>query len=205
MIGLTGGIATGKSTVAGMLRQRGAEIFDADVLARKVIEPPGTGYQKVADEFPEAVQPDGSLDRKKLGSIVFQSDEKRRRLEGIIHPLVIQRMQQCGRSAEDAGEIVVCDIPLLFETRSEEWLDTVWVVYCDPVVQRRRLLARDNMEVQEAESRIQAQMPLEEKRQRADAVIDNSGSLEATEAQVEALWQAELRRRQHADNSTHCP
>ena len=205
MIGLTGGIATGKSTVAGMLQERGAYVLDADVLARSVIERPSKGYRQVVKAFPEAVRADGSLDRKKLGSIIFNSNERRRVLEGIIHPLVIQRMQVEGRAAEQDGHIVVCDIPLLFETNCQEWLDSVWVVYTDPRVQRQRLLARDGMEADEAERRIQAQMPLEDKRVRADAVIDNSDSLQETEEQVEQLWHAQLRRRQHADNSTHRP
>jgi len=164
-------------------------VLDADVLAREVVEPHTPGWERVRKEFPQVIRPDLTIDRRLLGQIVFGDAEARRRLEAIIHPEVISTMRTQGMALEAKGSIVVCDIPLLYETGSEAWLDEVWVVYTDPETQLRRLMKRNRISEEEALQMIQAQMPLEEKARRADRIIDNSGSLEETYRQVDALWE----------------
>lgn len=188
MIGLTGGIASGKSTVSRRLAVLGAAIIDADKLARKVLEPGSKGFSLATAEFPEAVLPDGKLDRKTLGRIIFSDPKRRRALEAIVHPAVIAAIKTQGNKLEKAGRVVVADIPLLYETGSETFLNPVWVVYADEDVQIRRLSQRDGLDEGEARRRIQAQLPLAKKAARADAVIDNNGSLEYTYAQIDELW-----------------
>jgi len=188
VIGLTGGIATGKSTVAGRLRTLGAAVLDADQIARDVVEPHTPGWQAVRDAFPTVIRADLAIDRRRLAEIIFADEAARRALEQIIHPLVIDRMRSEGECLEKAGKIVVCDIPLLYEAGCDAWLDEVWVVYADPETQLVRLMARSQVSREEALRMIQAQMPLAEKVLRADRVIDNSGTLDATYAQVDRLW-----------------
>jgi dephospho-CoA kinase len=188
MIGLTGGIATGKSTVAQRLRELGAYVLDADIIAREVVEPRTPGWERVKEVFPEVIREDSTIDRKLLGDIIFSDAQAKKALEEIIHPLVIARMRSEGEAQERAGRVVVCDIPLLYESGSERWLDEVWVVYADPAAQLRRLMGRSNVNRERALQMIRAQMPLEEKVRRADRVIDNSGTLEQCHAQVDALW-----------------
>jgi len=192
IIGLTGGIACGKSTVAAMLAELGAFVVDADRIAREVVMPGEPALAEVAAVFGQAViRDDGSLDRKKLGEIVFADPEKRKRLEAILHPAIRERMWATIRrvKADEPGRIVVADIPLLYETGQEHLYDGVIVVYVPRVVQIERLLQR-NPELSEAQARerIQAQMDIERKKELADWVIDNSGDPEATRRQVEALW-----------------
>lgn len=188
MIGLTGGIATGKSTVAQRLRSLGAVVLDADVIAREVVEPHTPGWEEVKKAFPEAIRDDLSLDRKMLAEIIFTDAEAKRTLEEIIHPRVLAQMRTLGAAEEKAGRIVVCDIPLLYESGSDAWLDEVWVVYTDPQTQLERLMRRNQISRKMAVQMIRAQMPLAEKVRRAHRVIDNSGTLEETYAQVDALW-----------------
>lgn len=188
MIGLTGGIATGKSTVAQRLRSLGAVVLDADVIAREVVEPHTPGWEEVKKAFPEVIRDDLSLDRKMLAEIIFTDAEAKRTLEEIIHPRVLAQMRTLGAAEEKAGRIVVCDIPLLYESGSDAWLDEVWVVYTDPQTQLERLMRRNQISRKMAVQMIRAQMPLAEKVRRAHRVIDNSGTLEETYAQVDALW-----------------
>lgn len=188
MIGLTGGIATGKSTVARRLQSLGAFVLDADQIARDVVEPYTPGWEEVRRAFPDVIREDHTIDRQLLGKIIFNDDEARKRLEEIIHPLVLNRMQTEGSAQESTGKIVVCDIPLLYESGSDSWLSEVWVVYADPKTQLTRLMERNHIDEALARQMISAQMPLEEKVRRADRVIDNSGSLQDTLAQVDALW-----------------
>lgn len=189
MIGLTGGIATGKSTVAERLRALGAAVLDADILAREVVEPYTPGWEQVREEFPEVIRPDLTIDRKYLAHIIFGDGQARRKLEAIIHPQVLTAMQTQGAALEEQGHIVVCDIPLLYETGSDSWLDEVWVVYTDPETQLQRLMQRNQISQEAALQMIQAQMPLDEKVRRAHRVIDNSGTLEETYRQVDVLWE----------------
>lgn len=188
MYGLTGSIATGKSTVAAMLKEKGAVILDADQISREVVEVGTPGWKQVVEAFPEAVREDGALDRKKLGRIIFADAEKRRQLEAIIHPLVLDAIKTRGTQLKQRGQIVFADIPLLYETNSQIWLDGVVVVYVPQAVQLKRLMERDQLSEKEALKRITAQMSIEEKHQLADYVIDNSGTLSETKVQVDRLW-----------------
>jgi len=192
IIGLTGGIACGKSTVAAMLAERGAFVVDADRTAREVVMPGEPALAEIVSVFGQAViREDGTLDRRKLGEIVFADPDKRKRLEAITHPAIRERMWSRIRQAkaEDPARIVVADIPLLYETGQQGLYDGVLVVYVPRETQIRRLLAR-NPELTEAQARdrVNAQMDIERKKELADWVIDNSGGLESTGRQVEALW-----------------
>lgn len=193
-VGLTGGIGSGKSEVSRRLESLGAVLVDADVIAREVVEPGTPGLAAVADAFGEDILlPDGSLDRERLGSIVFADAERRERLNAIVHPLVGERMRQV---AEDAppGAVVVYDVPLLAENDLAGEYDLVVVVDA-PVEERiHRLTTLRGMTEEAARDRIAAQATPERRRAIADRVIDNSGTLEALSAQVDALW-ADLTRR----------
>lgn len=191
LLGLTGGIATGKSTVSAMLRQRGAKIVDADQIAHEVVEPDTKGSFLIRQQFgSDMFTADGRLDRKKLGRHVFQQPSERKKLEQILHPLIRQEMKEQTRLflESDPKAIVVWDVPLLFESHLTTWVEKVIVVYVPEHVQLARLMNRDHFAVDEAKQRIQAQMSIEEKRRRADFVIDNQGSYQNTERQVNQLW-----------------
>lgn len=193
-IALTGGIASGKSTVARMLEARGVVIVDSDVLAREVVEPGTEGLAAIVDRFGDAVlQPDGSLDRARLGSLVFADAQARADLNAIVHPLVRRRAEQLEASAP-AGALVVQVIPLLVEAGLVEGFDHVVVVDVDEAEQLRRLMSRNGFSYDEAMARIRAQTSREERLRVADTVIDSSGSLAETEAQVQALM-TRLRQR----------
>ncbi|TLS48422.1 dephospho-CoA kinase [Paenibacillus antri] len=190
-VGLTGGIACGKSTVSRMLEARGAKIVDADRIARDVVLPGRPALLDIRETFGEdVIAPDGTLDRKRLGSIVFGDESARRKLEAITHPRIREEMarQMSEWNEKEPERLVVADIPLLYESGLDKLyaFEDVLVVYVPREVQLERLMARDGMSREDAERRIDAQMPIEEKRKRADVVIDNSGSLAETERQVEA-------------------
>ena len=191
VIGLTGGIASGKSTVSAWLRQWGAHIVDADAISRKTTKQGGRGYRAVVARFGrEILRPDGELDRRKLGGIVFADEGKRRELEGVLHPIVIEESKnEMARAAAQGCAVCVLDVPLLFESGMETLCDETWVVVVPPQEQLRRVMARDGLTAQQAQARIDSQMPLSEKLARADRAIDNSGSLEATKARLRALWE----------------
>jgi dephospho-CoA kinase len=190
---LTGGIGSGKSEVSRRLVARGAVLVDADAVAREVVAPGTPGLAAVAAEFGEQVlRPDGSLDRDRLGSIVFADDERLRALNAIVHPLVGSRMRELVQDAPDEA-IVVYDVPLLAENDLAGQYDVVVVVDAPVEVQLRRLTAQRGMTEEAAKARIAAQATRERRRAVADRVIDNSGSLEALDTQVAELW-AELTR-----------
>lgn len=189
MIGITGGIASGKSTVAKRLRELGASVLDADQIAKEVVEPQTQGWEKVKVKFPEVIQANGEIDRRRLGQIIFSDPLKRQILEDIIHPLVKESLEEQGVAAKKMGLIVFAEVPLLFEVGWENWLEPVWLVYVRPEVQLQRLLARTNLSEAEALNMINAQIPLEDKVKRAEVVIDNNGDLKETWKQVDALWQ----------------
>ncbi len=198
-IGLTGGIGSGKSLVAGMLRELGAAVVDADRVAREVMAPGGPAYADVVREFgPEVVGPDGSLDRRALAARIFGDAGARHRLNQLTHPHIRRRMaEEADRLAATPGvEVIVFDIPLLLETTDgrELGLDGIVVVYADEATRVRRLMARDGLSESDARQRVAAQMPLEDKVARADWVVDNRGTPEETRAAVDRLW-AELRAR----------
>jgi dephospho-CoA kinase len=191
-VGLTGGIASGKSTVAALLAERGALVVDADVLAREVVEPGTPGLAAVVDRFGTSVlRPDGSLDRAALGRLVFSADPSsqpaRRDLEAIVHPAVRARAAEIEAGAEPA-QVVVHVIPLLVETGQAASFDLVVVVDVAQEVQRARLLARDGLGAAEADARITAQASRAERLAAADVVLDNGGSPEDLVRHVEELW-----------------
>lgn len=200
LVGLTGGLATGKSTVSEILRGLGCVVLDADVLAREVVEPGQPALAAIVQEFgPDVLQPDGTLDRKRLGTIVFADPGRRKRLEAITHPAIRDRF--LGRLAQLEAEgfegIVVWDAPVMIETGGHKAMDRLIVVVADTPTQRARALARDG-DPADAERKIANQMPLADKAKLADHVIDNSGDRAATEArtrEIHAALLADLRAR----------
>lgn len=191
LLGLTGGIGSGKSTVANMLRELGAVIIDADQLARQAVARNSPGLEAVVERFgPEVLTAEGDLDRARVGALVFKDLDARRALEAIVHPRVAQLAQEGIASATASGApLVVYDVPLLYENGLDAGLPSVAVVSVSPATQRQRVAGRDNLAKQQIEDRIAAQMPLAEKVARAHYVIDNDGPLEATRAQVQALFE----------------
>jgi dephospho-CoA kinase len=189
VLGLTGGIGSGKSMVASMFAQLGADVIDADQLARDVVEPGQPALDEIATAFGrDILLPDGHLDRGKLGRIIFADSVARGTLNAITHPRIRERMDAAIAERASRPGIVIADIPLLYENERTGTVEAVIVVWVDHETQLRRLLERDGLTEQEARQRIAAQMPLDEKRARADAVIDNSGSRESTQRQVEAVY-----------------
>ncbi|MEJ8306959.1 dephospho-CoA kinase [Saccharibacillus sacchari] len=189
-IGLTGGIATGKSTVSKMLAAQGVRIVDADLIARDVMNPGQPLLAAVADRFgPEFLLPEGGLDRRRMAEHIFNRPEERQALNAIVHPAIraeIRRQVEVAEAANPTG-IVVADIPLLYESGLENLYEKVVVVYVPRAVQLDRLTSRDGLAPEQAEGRLNAQLDIEEKKRRADFVIDNSGTLENTQRQVEVL------------------
>ncbi|RLB97649.1 MAG: dephospho-CoA kinase [Deltaproteobacteria bacterium] len=191
IVGLTGGIASGKSTVSRLLAEAGARIIDADVLARQAVEPGQPAFAAVVEHFGSGVlKSDGTIDRDQLAAEVFADPGQKARLERIIHPAVAHAM--AARLAEIEAtapeSTVVLDVPLLFEAGMDAGLDLVVVVDAPEAVQLERLMKRSGLSRADALARIRSQMPMAEKRRRADVVIDNSGSLASTRSQVLALW-----------------
>ena len=194
LIGLTGGAGSGKSTVAAMLREMGAAVIDADEAAHAVYEPGQPGFDAVVGEFGTGYMRDGRIDRERLGRLVFSDEDARRRLNGIVHPLVRLWMTARTVEAQQSGaQVVIHDIPLLFENGLDELYSDVILVYVPRELQVTRLVEGRGLDEARARAMVAAQMPIEEKRDRAAYVIDNSGSLERTREQVRALW-AELLR-----------
>jgi dephospho-CoA kinase len=194
IIGLTGGIASGKSTVAALLERCGAAVVDADQLAREVVEPGGEALAAIVREFGDKVlNSDGTLNRAALGEIVFAEPAARKMLEGITHPAIRKRANERLARLEEAGvEIAIYMAPLIFEAGLAGNFQEIWVVYLDPETQLERLMARDGLGEEGARARIASQMPMEEKRRLGDVVIDNSGSREELEAQIQRLWRDEV-------------
>ena len=189
LIGLTGGIASGKSTVAQILKRLGAAIVDADALAREVVEPGRDAWKDIIEAFgTDVLQADRTLDRQKLRATIFNNPAERKKLESIIHPRVRALAEERIKQHAAAGyEIVVYEVPLLFEGNLQEWLRPVILVACNLDTQKRRLQERDGLSGEAAQKHIDAQMSLSEKRRLADYVIENNGSLEDLERQVQAV------------------
>jgi dephospho-CoA kinase len=188
LIGLSGGIGSGKSTVSGFLRDLGAHIIDADEAARAVVEPGTPGFDAVVAEFGPDLVWDGRLDRARLAEIVFHDKQALERLNAIVHPRVREWIAERLAEAEAAGEeIAIQDIPLLFENGYEPIFKATILVYAPEPLQVERLVARGMAEA-DARARIANQLPIEEKRARATYVIDNSGTREKTRAQTEKVW-----------------
>ena len=194
VIGLTGGVATGKSTVARFFQDKGAMVIDADQLSREAVEPGSRGLAEVAAAFGKGVlAPDGRLDRKRLGGLVFADSRKRCQLEGILHP-EIKRLaeERIACAAETGHRIVFYMAPLLIEAGATSRVDEVWVVTVRPEVQLERLVLRDGISHDEAQRIIDSQMPLAEKEKFARVVIDNSGTPEETRRRLAAIWAEEI-------------
>jgi dephospho-CoA kinase len=199
-IGISGGIASGKSTIVNMLKAYGAVVIDCDELAKAVVDPGSAGLQAVAKAFgPKTILADGSMDRAYIGSIVFQSPERKQELEDILHPLIYKEIdaEKLRIEKSKTTEIIFLDMPLLFELKYCLYVDEAWLVYVDPETQLKRLMARNNYTENEALARIHAQLPIDEKRSLAQVIIDNTGSLDHTEAQVHDQWE-KLVARVHA-------
>lgn len=186
-IGLTGGIATGKSYVVRRLRAAGVPVIDSDVLAREAVAPGTPGLTAVVERFGADVLTSGELDRARLGEIVFRDADARRDLEAIVHPIVRRGIAEFFRALPADTPLAVADIPLLYETRGERNFDKVIVVACRRETQIARIIARDRLTPDAAEQRVAAQLPIEEKVRRADYVIRTDGPHEETDAQVAAL------------------
>lgn len=191
IIGLTGGIASGKSTVARMLEQKGAYLLDADQLAREAVEPDQPAWQEIVNWLgPSILLPDRNLDRVRLANLVFNDKAKLEKLNKIVHPWVGKRFISLSEEIreKDPGAVLVYDIPLLLEAGMQETVDLVLLVYVPRETQILRLQERDKLSRSEAESRLKAQMPLDEKKKYADFIIDNRGMLTETARQVDQFW-----------------
>ncbi|TMB71547.1 MAG: dephospho-CoA kinase [Chloroflexi bacterium] len=189
VLGLTGGIGSGKSMVAQIFARLGAVVIDADQLAREVVEPGQPALQEIATAFGrDVLLSDGRLDRSKLAGIIFADPAERARLDAITHPRIRARMDEEIKARRSGPGVLIVDIPLLYENDRTHSVERVIVVWVDPQTQLRRIRRRDGLSAEAARQRIAAQMPLDAKRARADHVIDNSGSREDTRRQVEAIY-----------------
>ena len=194
VIGLTGGIASGKSSVARMLEQMGAAIIDADLLAREVVAPGEPAYQAIVEAFGNGIlNPDRTIDRGALGKLVFADPGARRRLESITHPAIGRRAEErLGELRLQGTPVAFYVAPLLVEAGVTSRVDEIWVVYVDEETQVRRLMARDGADREEAIRKIATQMPMDEKKKFGKVVIDNRGTPEETERQVGDIWMKEI-------------
>lgn len=193
IIGLTGGIASGKSTVSKMLVRRGAALVDADKIAREIVLPGSPVLSQVVDRFGQAIlQSDGSLNRKKLGEVIFSDVKARKDLEAILHPPIKEMEEEQIRQLEEENphRLIVVDIPLLFEANAQNRFPEVMVVYVPEAIQIKRLMERDQLTEEQAIARLSSQMPIEDKKKLADIVIDNSGTLQQTEQQIDIFWKS---------------
>lgn len=186
VVGLTGGIASGKSTVSSILIDNGITVIDADVEARLAVEKGEEAYEEIVSLFGEQILlENGAIDRGKLGSIIFHHEEQRLKLNSIVHPAVRKRMLNKKEQAFANNEkLIIMDIPLLFESKLIYMVDKTLVVYVDENVQLQRLMERNQLSKEDSLARIHSQMPLKDKVQLADAVIDNNGTIEETENQL---------------------
>ncbi len=190
IIGLTGNIATGKSTISAMFKNTyHIPVIDADIVSRQVVEPGETAYQQIIETFgEEVIQEDQTINRKKLGEIIFQDDRARQKLNAIVHPAVRTRMEKEKNDQLEAGATsVVLDIPLLFENNLTYLVDRTIVVYADEKTQLERLIDRNQLTEKEARNRMNSQMNIKEKVRKADAVIDNNGTVEHSADQLKDI------------------
>jgi len=200
ILGVTGGIASGKSSVVKVFAELGASVVSADQLAREAVAPGSEALQQLSTRFgSEIIQADGQLDRKRLGDLVFADEAARQDLNAILHPAIAVLSRRRLRDAVASGApLVVYEAPLLFEAHAEDRVDAVLVVTVDEAQQLERLIRRDNLTAEQARARMAAQMPQAEKASRADYLLDNSGPWENTRQEAVALF------RRLADDS-HCP
>ena len=191
-IGLTGSIATGKSTVTNMLKELGAFVIDCDKTARDVVAPGTQGLAKIEAAFgKDAVAADGSMDRVYIGDLVFRNPEMKKRLENILFPLIFEALGEelLRLEREAVTPVVFLDMPLLYEVKYDSYVDEVWLVYVPFEVQLSRLMKRNGYTKEEALLRIDSQISVDKKKSLAQQVIDNSGTLEDTKEQVRSLWE----------------
>ena len=201
-VGLTGGIASGKSTVAGMLVKKGALLIDLDALAHSVEEPESPVWRDIVRNFgTDILGADRRIDRKKLGAIVFSDPQKMRLLSRLVHPAVHDAWQKRLDEIRKVNPraVVLSDIPLLFETGMEKMVDLVLLVYLPREKQIARLVERNGLSRDEAEMRIASQMPIDDKKLRADIVVSNEGTWEETQAALDGIWQELTRRGELSD------
>lgn len=194
IIGLTGGIASGKSSVARLLEERGVPVIDADQLAREAVLPGSPALERIAAAFGrEVIRDDGTLDRKRLGALVFADADKRRQLEAILHP-EIRRLgeEQIERAAVAGQRVLVYMAPLLIEVGAADRVDEIWVVTVRPEIQLQRLMARDGIDRAAAQRIIDSQMPLAEKAAHGRVLIDNSGTPQETRQLLADIWKKEM-------------
>jgi len=191
-IGLTGGIASGKTSVANWFEAKGIPVINADKTAHELMEQQAV-ITVLVEEFGGEYLTGGKINRALLGDKVFRDAESRRKLEKIMHPLVLQSMKEKRELLKNQKhKAVIFDVPLLLEVGWDKYVDKIWVVYVTPKIQKKRLMARNGFTEQEAELRIASQMPLIEKVKRADLVIDNSGTWEQTEKCLNNIWQEQI-------------
>lgn len=196
VIGLTGGIASGKSTVSNMIRKQGIRVIDADKIAREVVEIGKPAYEQIVKTFGQDIlHEDKTINREKLGTLIFSEESKRQQLNQIVHPAVREEMlKQTEEEKAHQAKIVVLDIPLLFESKLTYMVDKTIVVYVDEETQLKRLMKRNSYSEEEAKIRIGSQLPLKEKVMLADEIIHNQGSIEETRAQVHELINKLIRK-----------
>ncbi|WGV00005.1 dephospho-CoA kinase [Bacillus altitudinis] len=189
VIGLTGGIASGKSTVSQMIKEKGIRVVDADIIAKEAVSKGSAALHQIVQTFGEEVLlPNGELNRQQLGAIIFSDEEKRKQLNAIVHPEVRKEMlEQRDEGVSNNETFVVLDIPLLFESKLEGLVDRIIVVYTTPELQLSRLMNRNDLSEEEALNRIHSQQPLEEKCQKADRVIENTKDLAFMRKQLENI------------------
>ncbi|MGD6974263.1 dephospho-CoA kinase [Bacillus altitudinis] len=189
VIGLTGGIASGKSTVSQMIKEKGIRVVDADIIAKEAVSKGSSALHQIVQTFGEEVlQSNGELNRQQLGAIIFSDEEKRKKLNAIVHPEVRKEMlKQRDEGVSNQETFVVLDIPLLFESKLEGLVDRIIVVYTTPDLQLSRLMNRNDLSEEEALNRIHSQQPLEEKCQKADRVIENTKDLAFMRKQLENI------------------
>lgn len=195
IIGLTGSIASGKSTVARILAECGASIVDADLIARQIAQCGEEGWRGIVDAFGEEVLLDsGELDRMKVGEMIFRDANKRAELDRIMHPIILKRIESQLSELEQAGQCAaVVDVPLLLELGWQDKVDAVWLVAVSPEVQKTRLMARNALTEEQALARIASQMSVADKRQYADVIIENDGTPEETAICVKRQWSELIR------------
>jgi len=204
-VGLTGSISVGKSFVCDVFRELGCRVLDADQTAREVVMPGTPGLARIVEEFgAQVIQDDGALDRKKLAAIVFRDEERRKTLNSIVHPLVIEAQNEWLADAErqDPDAIVIIDAALMIESGGYKRFDKLIVVWCEPAIQLKRLMLRDGSSAAEAQERIAAQMPQDEKKRHADLLIDTSLGFEDTRKQVNEVFERLVRIRDDSDENT---
>lgn len=191
-VGLTGSIAVGKTFVCGVFRELGCHVLDADIIAREVVEPGTPGLRRIIDTFgPEVLQPDGGLDRQRLGALVFSDRSKRETLNSILHPLIIERQNNWIEvfRKKDPDGIVIVDAALMIESGGYKRFDQLIVVWCDPQIQLERLMQRDGISKEDAAKRIASQMHQDEKKRYADHLIDTSDGFDTTRLQVTEVFE----------------